>query len=71
MQKLPGYRNEKELSLKEKLEIIKYYYDNPHIKVKEINEKFKLTVRTMGNLFKEFNIDSHKKNKYTVNESFF
>lgn len=71
MQRLPGYRNEKELSLNEKLEIIEYYYDNPHIKVEEISEKFKLTKRTMGNLFKEFNIDSHKKNRYTVDESFF
>lgn len=71
MQRLPGYRNEKELFLNEKLEIIEYYYDNPHIKVEEISEKFKLTKRTMGNLFKEFNIDSHKKNKYTVDESFF
>ena len=71
MKKLPGYKNEKELTLEEKEKIIKYYYDNPHINVKEINKKFKLTNRTMKNLFKEFNIDSHKKNRYTINESFF
>lgn len=71
MKKLPGYKNEKELTLEEKEKIIKYYYDNPHINVKEINKKLKLTNRTMKNLFKEFNINSHKKNRYTINESFF
>ena len=36
MKKLPGYKNEKELTLEEKEKIIKYYYDNPDKKVKEI-----------------------------------
>ena len=40
MKKLPGYKNEKELTLEEKEKIIKYYYDNQHINIKEINKKF-------------------------------
>lgn len=71
MKRLPGYKNEKELSLKEKEKIIKYYYDNPDKQVKEINKIFKLTKRTMNNLFKEFNISSRRKNRYTLNEYFF
>lgn len=71
MKRLPGYKNEKELSLKEKEKIIKYYYDNPNKQVKEINKIFKLTKRTMNNLFKEFNISSRRKNRYTLNEYFF
>lgn len=71
MKKLPGYRNEKELTLEEKEKIIKYYYDNPDIKVKEIGQIFKLTKRAMGKIFKEFNISSCRKNRYTLNEHFF
>lgn len=71
MKRLPGYKNEKELSLEEKEKIIKYYYDNPDKQVKEINKIFKLTKRTMNNLFKEFNISSRRKNRYTLNECFF
>lgn len=71
MKKLPGYKNEKELSLEEKEKIIKYYYDNPDKKIKEINKFFKLTNRTMKNLFKEFNIASRRKNRYILNEYFF
>lgn len=71
MKKLPGYKNEKELSLEEKEKIIKYYYDNPDKQVKEINKIFKLTKRAMNNLFKEFNISSRRKNRYTLNEYFF
>ena len=71
MKRLPGYKNEKELSLEEKEKIIKYYYDNPDKQVKEINKIFKLTKRTMNNLFKEFNIFSRRKNRYTLNEYFF
>lgn len=71
MKKLPGYKNEKELTLEEKEKIIKYYYDNPNVKVKEIGQHFKLTKRAMGKLFKEFNISSQRKNRYTLNEHFF
>ena len=71
MKKLPGYKNEKELTLEEKEKIIKYYYDNPNVKVKEIGQHFKLTKRAMGKLFKEFNISSRRKNRYTLNEHFF
>lgn len=71
MKRLPGYKNEKELSLEEKEKIIKYYYDNPNKKIKEINKIFKLTNRTMKNLFKEFNIASRRKNRYILNEYFF
>ena len=71
MKRLPGYKNEKELSLEEKEKIIKYYYDNPDKQVKEINKIFKLTKRTINNLFKEFNISSRRKNRYTLNECFF
>ena len=71
MKKLPGYKNEKELSLEEKEKIIKYYYENPNKKIKEINKIFKLTNRTMNNLFKEFNISSRRKNRYILNEYFF
>lgn len=71
MKKLPGYKNEKELTLEEKEKIIKYYYDNPNKKVKEIGQHFKLTKRAMGRIFKEFNIFSHRKNRYTLNEYFF
>lgn len=71
MKKLPGYKNEKELTLEEKEKIIKYYYDNPNVKVKEIGQHFKLTKRAMGKLFKEFNISSRRKNRYTLNEYFF
>ena len=71
MKKLPGYKNEKELTLEEKEKIIKYYYDNPNLKVKEIAQLFKLTKRAMGKIFKEFNISSRRKNRYTLNETFF
>lgn len=71
MKKLHGYKNEKELTLEEKEKIIKYYYDNPNVKVKEIGQHFKLTKRAMGKLFKEFNISSRRKNRYTLNEHFF
>lgn len=71
MKKLPGYKNEKELTLEEKEKIIKYYYDNPNVKVKEIGQHFKLTKRAMGKLFKEFNISSRRKNRYILNEHFF
>lgn len=71
MKKLPGYKNEKELTLEEKEEIIKYYYSNPNAKVKEIGQHFKLTKRAMGKIFKEFNISSRRKNRYMLNENFF
>ena len=36
MKKLPGYKNEKELTLEEKEKIIKYYYDNPNVTAKKV-----------------------------------
>lgn len=71
MKKAEGYKNEKELTIEEKKEIIDFYYNNQDVNVEEIRKKFKLTKRAMPNIFKEFNINSLKRNRYTLDESFF
>ena len=71
MKRLEGYRNEKELNIEEKQEIIDYYYNNQNMTVEEIRKNFKLTKRALPIIFKKFNINTLKRNRYTLDESFF
>lgn len=70
MRRKEGYRNYTELTEKDIDEIVDCYF-NSNLLVKDIGEKFKLTKRTMAQIFKARGIDSHKKNRYTLNESYF
>lgn len=66
----PGYRNETELTEEEINAIIEDYY-NCKLKVKDLTEKYKLTKRALPNILKQRGIDSHKKNRYSLNENYF
>lgn len=65
-----GYKNYSELSSDDIDKIVKVYFEN-NLSIKEIEEKFKLTKRTMPKIFKTRNINSRIKNRYTLNESYF
>lgn len=70
MRRKDGYRNEKELSEEEINNILKEYYDG-ELSITEIREKYLLTRRALPNIFKAKNINSHRKNRYTLNERYF
>ena len=65
-----GYRNLSELTEQEKDAIIERYYKKD-MTVKDLARFYKLTNRTLPALFKEKGIDSHKKNRYSLNEHYF
>ena len=65
-----GYRNLSELTEEEKNIIIEKYYKRD-MTVKEIAKFYKLTNRTLPELFKEKGINSHKKNRYSLDEHYF
>ncbi|WPS85366.1 hypothetical protein SMD22_01685 (plasmid) [Brevibacillus halotolerans] len=51
--------------------IVKAYYNNKHIKARELDKLLGISQRAMLSVFKEFGINSKRKNRYTLNESFF
>lgn len=66
LQRKNGYKNYSELSSDDIDKIVKVYFEN-NLSIKEIEEKFKLTKRTMPKIFKIRNINSRIKNRYTLN----
>lgn len=71
LKRKPGYRNLFELTEEEKDNIIDFYYTHPDIRTSEIGKHFKLVSRAMHDLFQERGIASQRKNRYTLNESYF
>lgn len=70
MKRKEGYRNYNELSKEEIDRIIRDYYSN-NISVSDLGEKYKLTKRTMPKILQEKGINSRRKNRYILNESYF
>jgi len=65
-----GYRNYSELTKEEKDIIVADYFSSK-LTVKELGKKYMLTNRTMPLILKERGIKSNRKNRYTLNESYF
>jgi hypothetical protein len=65
-----GYRNIKELSEEEKDSIVNEYFSSG-LTIAKLGEKFKLTNRTLPAILKERKINTHKLNRYTLDENFF
>lgn len=65
-----GYRNYNELTEKE-IDIIIEDYFTRSCKVSDLTTKYKLTTRTMSQIFKERGIKSRRKNRYMLNEAYF
>lgn len=60
-----------QLTEQEKEYFIKLYYDNLDLTVKEIGNKLGLSKRCTNLIFKEYSINSKRKNRYTLNEYYF
>lgn len=60
-----------QMTKEEKDYFIKLYYENKNLKVKEIGSKLGLSTRCTNSIFKEYNINSRLKNRYTLNENYF
>jgi intein-encoded DNA endonuclease-like protein len=70
MRKESGVRNEKELTEQEINCIIHDYFESS-LTIYELGKKYKLTRRTLPLILKNNGIDTHRKNRYTLNETYF
>ena len=60
-----------QLNKEEKDYFIKLYYENTHLTVKQIGDTLGLSKRCTMSIFKEYNINSKRKNRYTLDENYF
>ena len=60
-----------QLTKEEKDYFIDLYYKNKNLTVKEIEKRLGLSSRCTNTIFKEYNIKSRRKNRYTLNEDYF
>ena len=60
-----------QLNKEEKDYFIKLYYENTHLTVKQIGDALGLSKRCTMSIFKEYNINSKRKNRYTLDENYF
>ena len=59
-----------QLNKEEKDYFIKLYYENTHLTVKQIGDALGLSKRCTMSIFKEYNINSKRKNRYTLDEKY-
>ncbi|MGL5692748.1 MAG: LAGLIDADG family homing endonuclease, partial [Peptostreptococcaceae bacterium] len=60
-----------QLTTEEKDYFIKLYYENLNLTVEEIGKELGLSKRCTMSIFKEYKINSKRKNRYTLNEMYF
>ena len=60
-----------QLNKEEKDYFIKLYYENTHLTVKQIGDTLGLSKRCTMSIFKEYKINSKRKNRYTLDENYF
>ena len=60
-----------QLNKEEKDYFIKLYYENTHLTVKQIGDALGLSKRCTMSIFKEYKINSKRKNRYTLDENYF
>lgn len=64
-------KNYRELTDEDRREIINKYYEFRQLNFKELASKLNVSERSIGRVLKENDINTKRKNRYTINEKFF